>query len=126
MRSAWRGTRGFAAVDALVALTILATMIGLSFEALLSSRRVALDAAEIQRAELLLRYLLVRAHGLGSDETGSLSGFDWRIQTTYLPAETGRPALTLCRRWAGATNVRTGRRYVLATVDFCSRPEKAP
>ncbi len=125
MRGVAKGTRGFAAVDALVALSILAAIFALGLEAMISSRRIAFAASEAQQATILLRYLLAREAPPGLDETGSLSGFNWRVQTAYLPPDPGAPAVTLCRRWAGATGARSGRRYVLSTVDFCARAKAA-
>jgi hypothetical protein len=124
LRGASGGTAGFAVVDALVALTILATIISLGAEALISARRLAFATDESQRAQVLLKYLLARGIGPGRDETGSLSGFNWRLRTTYLTAEPGQGP-TLCRRWAGATDARSGRQYVLATFSFCTPPTKA-
>jgi hypothetical protein len=123
VRSVLGGSLGFAAVDALVALTILALTFGIAFEALVSSRRIATAANETQRADTLLKFLLARASQPGEDETGRLSGFNWRLRTTYLPADSQAPGLYLCRRWAGATDGHTGRQYVLASVDFCAKPK---
>ena len=122
VRSVREGTRGFAAVDALVALAILASTIALALQALASARHVAVAAAETQRAQVLLRYLLAPLRVSRASEAGSRSGFNWRTGTIYLPADGGAPGLTLCRRWAGATSARSGRRYALATAGFCRRP----
>ena len=123
MSSVGEGTRGFAAVDALVGLTILASTVALALQAMQSSRQVALAAAESEQAQVLLKYLVAREARSGTGAAGRQAGFNWRTQTIYLPADPGAPGLTLCRRWAGATSARSGRRYALATAGFCRRPK---
>ena len=117
------GAHGFAAVDALVALTILASTLALGLEALISTRRVAFSASETRQAQVLLEHLVARETRSGLSEAGSLAGVNWRTSTSYLPADPGAWGLSLCRRLAQATSARSGRRYTLATAGFC-RPAK--
>ncbi len=125
VRSVSEANGGFASVDALVALTILAVVITLGFQAMTTSRRAAFAAAETGQARTLLESLLRRVARVGSDEAGGVSGFNWRTHTVYLPSAPGAPGITLCRRWAGVTAARSGRQYVLSTADFCRRPKAA-
>ena len=71
---------GFAAVDALTALAILATTITLSIVALSVARRAEQSASEASAARTTLRFLLTepaRPPGLYS---GSNPDFDWTLQ----------------------------------------------
>jgi hypothetical protein len=107
---------GFAAVDALVALTILAATIALSLQAAAAAQRVAASAQEIRKANTLLRYLIqsVPAGGQGRSET-----FLWDVELAPLGTERDGSAVQLCRHSATARDQRSGRRYTLATLAIC-------
>jgi hypothetical protein len=108
---------GFAAIDALVALTILAATLSLSLEAGLTARRAAARAAEIQSADTLLRSLIDR--GTVGDEAGRTAQFAWRVEFGPVGASQGTAHLQLCRRAADAKSLRGGRHYKLATLVAC-------
>ncbi len=113
---------GFAAVDALVALTILASAISLTIEAVGSARRAAQAALETERAKGLLEQLLESGQGGAGVRTGRSDGFDWRLEVAFAPADPRAPALVMCTRKARLTGVRSRRGYALSALDFCARP----
>ena len=116
-------TGGFAAVDALVGLTILATVISLAVAALASARRVAMSALETAQASAELRLLLSLRNPAPGVQHGRDGTFDWLVEQTA-SADAGPSQLALlCGRRAIATSIRTGRRYQMTTAAFCVRPE---
>lgn len=114
------GSDGFAAVDALVALTILAATIALSLEAATNAAHAAAAADEVRRADTLLQYLLQSRQ---TGEAGHSDRFTWSVDVTPLAAPQAGHALELCRHAAEAREPRSGRRYTLATLAIC--PAKA-
>ncbi len=114
---------GFAAVDALVALTILAVTFSLAFDAVNSARRLAVASVEIRKAHALLEYLVdAGPRGVGLS-WGRSDGFDWRLQTTLKAIDPHAPSVRMCSRAAAAVGVRSRRRFVLSTLEFCKPPE---
>jgi hypothetical protein len=107
---------GFAAVDALVALTILAATIALSLEAAASATHAAASASEVREADTLLRYLLQSHQG---DEGGRSDRFAWRVEVTPLGPVKAGGTFQLCKHAAQARDQRSGRRYTLATLVAC-------
>jgi hypothetical protein len=105
---------GFAAVDALVALTILATAIGFSMGAVSIARRSAGAAEEAHAARTQLQYLIETASKDTNVRTG---GFVGRVSLAELPGDTSGPRL--CRRTASLHSVRSGRDYGLSVLGFC-------
>ena len=118
-----RRTAGYAAVDALVGLTILAVTVSLALGALTSARRLASAAVESGQAAGLLQYLME----FGPKEVGSTSGrsplFAWRLDVALAPADPHAPAAQLCSRSAEAKSLKSRRRFTLATLQFCRLPE---
>ncbi len=110
---------GFAAIDALVALMILATTIVLALGAAETARRASARASETRHAVALLRGLLATApHHLGS-AGGRLAGFDWRIETRVAVVATPVASVRVCERQADARSVTSKRRYALSTTELC-------
>jgi hypothetical protein len=113
-----RAEAGIAAVDALVALTILSATITLSLQALDTARRVADLAAETHHADVFLRRLLdapVSSFGLIS---GRSDRFDWRMSVIAQTAASGANP-SLCRRAIALTSIKSGRSYAAATIAAC-------
>ena len=118
------GQAGFAAVDALVAVTILSLSLALSLTAAQAGVRASRTAAETRDAELILRDRLERTAGRAGVWTGQDQGVTWRVETH--PADDTRVGQTgPCVRVASAKAMRTGRVYRIATVDTCP-PETNP
>ena len=109
---------GFAAVDALVALTILSTTLILSLGAAETARRASVSAAETRQASELLHYLIDATPGRIGAASGRASGFDWRVDVRVSAAAHG-PVLQLCDRSARLTSRQSGRRYALASARIC-------
>ena len=109
---------GFAAVDAMVALTILASTVVLCLAAVQGAGRINAAAAETHRAEGELRYLLdvsPRAVGAVSGQDG---GFSWRVRTEP-ERESRQGTAQICARTATARSQTSGRTYTLATAEVC-------
>ena len=118
------GQGGFAAVDALVAITILSSSLALSLTAAQIGVRASRTAAETRDAELILRDQLEITAGQVGVWSGRDQGLDWRVEAWL--ANSGRVDQTgSCVRTALAKAVRTGRTYRLATVDTCLASEAA-
>ena len=120
-----RGEEGFAAVDALVGLTILALTLSLALQALGSSRNLAATALETQQATRLLQYLVDSSPNRIGALTGVTGGFGWRLQVAMEPADLQAANLRLCRWSAEAVNAKSRRRYDLDTLEFCRAPDAA-
>jgi hypothetical protein len=114
---------GFAAVDALVALTLLAITLSLAMEAAGSARRLGAAALQTRRATALLQYLQANAPAGPGKWSGQAAGMNWRLEAKLLDADPQANALRLCRR---AAEVRDGpRRFALASTAFCKAPAPA-
>lgn len=110
---------GFAAVDALMALTILAITIAFAINAVGVGQRAARTASETRNAQALMSALLnapIRQPGV---HRGASSGFDWTVTVT---PRSGHMSPILCDtkvEVAGRTSRRT---YQLSTAEICPRP----
>jgi len=109
---------GFIATDAMVGLAILATVIVLALAAWDTAGRISEAAAETQKANGELRYLLASAPRYIGVTSGKSANFDWQVSTQ--PEDAARSATApICRRTAEARSRASGRRFVLATAEFC-------
>ena len=122
-RRQWKRDRaaeadGFAAVDALVALTIISTTLILSLGAAETARRASVSAAETRRANELLQYLIDAAPSRIGAASGRASGFDWRVEVRAA-AGAHAPTLQVCDRSAQLISRQSGRRYALASARLC-------
>ena len=111
--------QGFAAVDALVALTLLSLTIGLSLVGAQTAQRAAARAQEARRASNVLRALLEVTPAGSAERQGSDGAFAWRYVAAPLTDQGAVPPLRLCRRSAEATSLQGGRRYRLETLAPC-------
>jgi hypothetical protein len=112
------GQGGFAAVDALVAVTILSSSLALSLTAAEIGMRASRTAGETRDAELVLRGRLEDTAGQAGVWSGRVQGLSWRIEahrSDDAVIERAGP----CVRTASATSTRSGRTYRLTTVDTC-------
>jgi hypothetical protein len=109
---------GFAAVDAMIALAILAGAVVLSLAAMRTTARLNAAAAETHRAAAELRYLMDHApHGVGA-VAGQDAAFGWHVRTEPEP-ETRTGQAQLCARTATARSLVSGRAFALATAEVC-------
>ena len=116
---------GFAAVDALVALMILAITITLSLRAVETAKRAATSADEMRQATQVMRGLLEAPLAKRGVQTGQTVAFDWRLETRTGASPVGAPGALICDRVASVTARRTGRRYGLRTSEICL-PDQTP
>lgn len=116
------GQDGFAAVDTLVAVTILSSSLALSLMAAQVGARASRAAGETRDAELLLRERLERTAGQAGVWSGRDRGLDWRVDAHASDAGPTRIAAP-CARVASA-KAASGRTYRIATADICL-PEAA-
>jgi hypothetical protein len=112
---------GFAAVDALVALMILATTITLCLRAVETARLAAVSGMEMRQSTQLLRGLLDSPVGQPGVITGKTPAFRWRVATDRTASGEDVAAALLCERTAQAVAIRSGRSYSLSTADVCPR-----
>lgn len=109
---------GYAAVDALVALTILSLGLILGLSGLSQARNAGELASETRRAELLITHLMQSGPRRFEAAEGESGGFAWSLETTPIGAE--RP-IALCRR-AVALKSASERSFQAVTLESC--PEK--
>lgn len=112
---------GFAAVDALTALAILATTIALSIVALSVARRAAAAAAESGAARAVLLMILNEPPRPAGEYTGVSGAFDWALQVR-VESPPSAP-MRICAERASARLRSGGRRYDLETRRPCA-PER--
>jgi hypothetical protein len=112
------GQGGFAAVDALVAVTILSSSLALSLTAAEIGARASRTAGETRDAELMLRGSLEVTAGRIGVWTGRVPGLTWRVEA-HRSGDAVAQRAGPCVRTASATSIRSGRTYHIATVDTC-------
>ncbi len=113
---------GFAAVDALVALTVLATTLALALQAEAVARRLAGSALRSEQAGVLLQYLIETGARTPGKWTGRSGGLDWRFDVALQPADPRAGALRTCRRTATASEAGGRRTVSLTVLAFCRPP----
>lgn len=119
------GQAGFAAIDALVAVTILSLSLALSLTAVQAGVRASRAAGETRDAELILRDRLEATAGRIGAWTGQDQGLAWRVEAHAADATPVSQAGP-CLRVASAKALGTGRVYRIATADACiSEPRRA-
>lgn len=110
------GEAGFAAVDALAALAILAVTISLSISALVTARGLGERSLEATQARTLLSTLLSG----GAQPPGAYGGrqarFSWALDVT---AEGDQAGVRICRRRVEARSLTSERSYVYETRAVC-------
>ena len=112
---------GFAAIDALVALMILATTIALCLRAVETARKAAVAANETRYATQLLRDLLDASPRKLGTLMGHTPDFAWRLDMSPAFTALELPGGTLCERSAKLVNIDSGRAYSLATTEACPK-----
>jgi hypothetical protein len=112
---------GYAAVDTMVALAILAMTITFALVAAQTARRATVVAEETRRADQLLRYLIDEAPLTLSTQSGTANGFSWRMQT-YFTSDASIPGLLLCDRLAELVSNTSRRRFHLEGAAICPPP----
>jgi hypothetical protein len=123
-RQACSSSDGFAAVDAMIALTIISTVVVLSLAALQTAHRASLTVAESRRARVELQYLLDNAPRALGVQNGTAGGFNWQVSTAAA-GEASHSGARICDRAVQLTNLSSGRRYGLATAEICPPPPPA-
>lgn len=108
---------GYAAVDALVAMMILASTFICAVPATFGSWRIAAAALELRRANSLSVYLLEAEPDARGADAGELDGFSWR-------REVGEPTSTfgaggVCERTVTLTSQKTSRIFVTKANAVC-------
>jgi hypothetical protein len=112
---------GFAAVDALTAVAILATTLLLSIQALDSALRVSRTGREAIEARTAFAWLMDGAPRPPGAYRGRTGGFDW----TLLVVDEGNTGqVRLCRQSIELRNHRSRRRFVQEGHSVCPLPER--
>jgi hypothetical protein len=108
---------GYAAIDALVALMILASTLVCSVSATHGSRTIADAALELRKANELTGYLLETSPTAPGQTDGEADGFKW-TRTIGEPVDTFG-ASAICERRVVLTGVRDARRFETRTNAVC-------
>ena len=109
---------GYAAVDALVALMILASTLVCAVSATHGSRMVADAALELRKANDLASYLLETSPKTPSETTGAADGFTW-TRTVADPVDI-YGAGAICERRVVLIGRRDKRRFEARTSAVCA------
>ena len=120
-----RREAGFAAIDALVALTIMAMTLALTLEATATSRRLAGAALLSERASALLQYLIEAGSAAPGEWSGRSGGLNWRLDVVLQSADPHAPAVRTCRRLATASDPQSRRKFSLSALAYCKPPDPA-
>lgn len=111
------GEAGYAAVDALVALTIFATTIVFAIVALHAADRGAAAALEARQAREVLSGVVDQATAAVGVTDGAGTRFSWRL-TVHDPVMSAG-AISICEQEAVATAKASGRKYRLVSGRIC-------
>jgi hypothetical protein len=107
---------GYALIDALVGLLIIAMGLIFSLEAGQQARAAADQALEVRHAQTLLTQLIETGPRGFDDAAGATDAFAWQIETR---ATGGERPIEVCHRQVTLTNVRSKRTYQAATLETC-------
>lgn len=111
------GSDGYATVDALVALMILAAVMIAAVSAAHGSRLTADLALEYRKANELAGYLLETAPPTPGVTSGQAEGFAW-TRTVEEPVDTFGPG-AICERRVVVTGLTDHRRFETRTNSVC-------
>jgi hypothetical protein len=109
------GQEGFAAVDALVALVILATTLAWALTGLDAAARASRKAEEITRATEIARHLLVASADETEEPNGVSGSFRWR----FVDAPTASSSPGTCLRSLVLQNQQTGHAFHFTGAGRC-------
>jgi hypothetical protein len=107
---------GYVAVDAGVALLILALSAILSLQAIRVAYQAAAAALENKRAQILLSYVMDYGPRSLTPSSGSTDGFVWRVATQ--PLAFAQP-ISICRRAVTLLAQESGRSFAASTREVC-------
>lgn len=113
---------GFAAVDALMALTILAITIAFAMNAVSVGQRAARAASEARKAQALMAALLDGPSRQPGIYRGKNSGMGWTVTVAPRLADTAPHLCDARVEVAGRVAQRT---YRLSTTEICPEPPEA-
>ena len=120
-RASCSGSDGYAAIDTLVALTVLSSTLVFAIAAGHVGRQAARAALEARQARAVLMAAMERAPAEPGVTDAQGGGFAWRLTVREPVLVAG--ATALCRRDATATALATARRYDLSTAVICPSGE---
>lgn len=107
---------GYALVDALVGLLIIAMGLIFSLDAGRQAHMAADQAAEFRRAQTLLAQVMETGPRSFDDAAGTSDAFSWQIETR---ATGGERPIEICHRQVTLINLRSKRTYKAATLETC-------
>jgi hypothetical protein len=107
---------GYVAVDAMVALMIIALAVVLSLQAVERAHQATAMADEARRARTLILGLLDQGPRTFTPSAGSALGFAWRLETQTTGLD--RP-IPVCRRAVSLQSRDSGRAFAASTFEAC-------
>ena len=118
------GRGGYAAVDALVALTILTLTLVMALAAGAHAREAAILADETHKARDLMQFLLASTPSSSGGESSGLSGdFAWATTEGRISNAAASATIQVCQRAVELKSRATGRRYGLMAASLCAAPD---
>jgi hypothetical protein len=118
--SAARKRRGFAVVDSVIALLVMASSLALTITASQVARKAALAADEMRRADRVLNYLVERAAGFSGRRSGQMSGLLWQVDVSSDSVILAQSETRLCRLTFRVQSQASGRVFTASTERFCT------
>lgn len=119
-RRLWRrlshADHGYVAVDAIVALLIVALATILSLQAVRSAYQAVATASEYKRAQILIAYVMDTGPRSFTPANGAADGFTWQLVTQATGFE--RP-VAVCRRALSVRAEKSARTYQASTREIC-------
>ena len=115
-----RARGGFAAVDAIVALTLLSITLAFCMQATVAAAKAGRVAAELRRAQALSRQALTAS--VSDPDAGTDGGLDWSLRIDRETVD----GLPLCRKQFTAISRTGGRRYSWQALSPCPGADAPP
>lgn len=115
-RPGGEGEHGFASIDALVAMTILAITLSLAFGVGQIALRASDRAHEINQADVYLRLLMERPE---LNAKGAVREFNWTVETRPAPLPGSNGVERVCGRAVTVQSRTSFRSYQLASIVQC-------
>ena len=108
------------AVDALIAMTILASTVVLALQASVNGLKSARAGLELRQANDLLRFIVENTFDKSGFSQGQTAQFRWSLSVGDPQPTTA--AASLCAHLVQVTSIRSAKTYQIQTEEICPTP----
>ncbi|HYE47262.1 MAG TPA: hypothetical protein VEA44_15975 [Caulobacter sp.] len=116
-------SEGFASIDAIVAMLVLAVTVALALQASAMARQLSHRAVATRQAGLLLNQLLADPRPTEPLVEGATDRHRWRLERRLAGMAADERAPRLCEWRAVVTDRRSGLAYQSRVMDLCQAAE---